>query len=90
MPSPNSESFILSETIHVGLKEGSIVERVSNSTAVDHRIVLGVGFSSVNVISESGEVFSLSGPYKQIMSLMEPVGSPQTIVEVTKPNLKKL
>ena len=54
MHSPSSESYILSETVHDSLKEGSIVEKVSSSVNIDHRVVLGVGFSSVNVINEAG------------------------------------
>tara|TARA_R100001463_G_scaffold15676_3_gene40841 strand:+ start:1165 stop:2442 length:1278 start_codon:yes stop_codon:yes gene_type:complete len=89
MPSPNSESYILSETVHDSLREGSIVEKVSSSIDVDHRVVLGIGFSSVNVINESGKVFSLSGPYKQIMSLLEPIASKSVITEAPEPKSVK-
>ena len=75
MSDSTSESYILLETIHDNLTEGSIVEKVSNSIDIDHKVILGVGFSSVNVINESGDVFCLSGPHRQIMSILEPLNS---------------
>lgn len=68
-----TESYIILKTVHNDLQEGTVVERVVDSVSADYNVILGVGIDSVNIISENGNVFKLSGSSHKISSIIEPL-----------------
>jgi hypothetical protein len=77
MDNEKTQSYIVLETIHFGLQEGSIVESVSGSVTADHHVRLGIGVDYIQVINENGSVFYIAGTHDKISSVVEPLYTKQ-------------